>query len=131
MKSFRLMPLAIMAIMGTAVYGQEKSTSFKVYGNCEMCKKRIEKAANVEGVKSASWNVETKMMTLAFNADKVSAADVQKQIARAGHDTRDVAAPDKIYNELPECCQYVRKDAIRDEHEAHQQKQQDNHSQIN
>lgn len=131
MKSIRLMLVAVMAIIGTALYGQEKNTSFKVYGNCEMCKKRIEKAANIEGVKSANWNVETKMMTLVFNEDKVSEKDVQKQIAKTGHDTQDLSASNAAYDKLPGCCQYDRKDTSPGEHEGHQQgksqKQQHNH----
>ncbi|MFD2963960.1 MULTISPECIES: heavy-metal-associated domain-containing protein [Olivibacter] len=129
MKSIRLMLVASMAIIGTAVYGQEKNTSFKVYGNCEMCKKRIEKAANIEGVESANWNVDTKMMALAFNAGKVSEKDVQKQIAKAGHDTQDISAPNTAYNKLPGCCQYDRKDTSQDGHKGHQQEkpQQHNH----
>jgi len=128
MKSIRLMLVAIMAIIGTTVYGQEKNTSFKVYGNCEMCKKRIEKAANIEGVKSANWNVETKMMTLAFNTDKVSEKDVQKQIAKAGHDTQDLSASDAAYDKLPGCCQYDRKGASQGEHEGHQQEKSQQHN---
>lgn len=103
------MLVAIMAIMGTIVYGQEKTTSFKVYGNCAMCKKRIEKAANIDGVSKAMWNVESKIVTIAYDSNKVGDQDIQKRIAQAGHDTQDFTAPDTTYNKLPGCCQYNRK----------------------
>ncbi|MFC6102257.1 heavy-metal-associated domain-containing protein [Olivibacter domesticus] len=125
MKSIRFMLVAIMAIIGTAVYGQEKTTSFKVYGNCEMCKKRIEKAANIEGVSKATWDVDSKMMTVAFDSGKVNDKDIQKRIAQIGHDTQNFSAKDVTYNKLPECCQYDRKIAANTENEEHQE--QDSH----
>ena len=87
----------------------EKTDSFKVYGNCNMCKKRIEKAATVEGVSKAQWNVNTKMMTITYDAAKTANDTIQKNIAASGHDTDKQKADDKVYNQLPGCCQYDRK----------------------
>ena len=82
----------------------------QVNGNCEMCKKRIEKAAfGVSGVKSAVWNVETHQMKLMLNEEKCSLLDVEKAIAKAGHDTQNVKAEGKDYENLHGCCQYERK----------------------
>jgi len=33
-----------------------KTETIKVWGNCDMCKARIEKAAKVEGVTKANWD---------------------------------------------------------------------------
>jgi hypothetical protein len=38
-----------------------------------------------------------------------SNAKIQEKIASVGYDTKDLIAPDAVYNELPECCQYERK----------------------
>lgn len=88
-----------------------KTQTIKVYGECGMSKKRIEKAAyTVEGVKSAVWNEDTKALTLKFSAFKNEAADnVQKKIAAIGHDTEKYSADDAAYQKLPDCCQYQRK----------------------
>ncbi len=87
------------------------SDTIKVWGNCGMCEKTIEKAANsVKGVVSADWNQETNLLILTFNATKTSSKDVQKAIAAAGYDTQDIKADDKAYNKLHACCQYERKD---------------------
>ena len=86
-----------------------KTSSFKVYGNCESCKSRIEKAAKVDGVTKAEWNVDSKMITLTYNPAKISSDEVQKKIAAVGHDTEKYTAADKIYKGLPACCQYDRK----------------------
>ncbi len=86
----------------------KKETSFKVSGNCEMCEARIEKAAlGVNGVKTADWNKETKLLKITFNGD-VNREDVQKSIAAVGHDTGKYKAKDIVYNALPGCCKYER-----------------------
>lgn len=83
--------------------------SFKVYGNCSMCKARIEKAAlSLDGVNSADWSAETKIIHLSLNKDKVKVSDIHKAIAKVGHDTEKETAPADVYKELPECCQYTR-----------------------
>lgn len=83
--------------------------NFKVSGNCEMCKNRIETAAqSVEGVNLADWNVDTKMIHISFNKDKTTLANIHKTIASAGHDTNKEAAPDNVYDDLPGCCKYTR-----------------------
>ncbi|MFV0376005.1 MAG: efflux RND transporter periplasmic adaptor subunit [Mangrovibacterium sp.] len=82
-------------------------TMFKVAGNCEMCKDRIETAAKgVNSVLSASWDADKQMVHLQLDTKKTSADAVQKAIAAAGHDTEKYKAPDAVYNELPGCCQY-------------------------
>ena len=62
-----------------------KTDSFTVSGNCNMCKKRIEKAALTDGVTKALWNVDTKVMTITYDSAKTSAEAVQKKIAVSGH----------------------------------------------
>ena len=86
----------------------EMTTKFKVYGNCGMCEKRIEKAAKLDGVSSADWNEETKMLTVTFDAQKVKPGQIHKAVAAVGHDTDKVKAPDEVYAELHGCCQYER-----------------------
>lgn len=86
-----------------------KKETFTVAGNCEMCQSRIEKAAkSVYGVSSASWDVDSKMLSVQFDPEKVKLHDVHKAIANAGHDTEMHKADDNVYNELPGCCLYER-----------------------
>jgi Cu(I)/Ag(I) efflux system membrane fusion protein len=80
---------------------------FKVSGNCDMCKERIETTAKaVAGVISAEWNVDNKLLQVKFDASKTNSDGIQKAIAQAGHDTEKYKAPDQIYKALPECCLY-------------------------
>jgi len=57
------------------------TTTFKVWGNCEMCKETIENSLKVEGISKADWNVETNMITVSFDTSKVSIDVVKKNIA--------------------------------------------------
>lgn len=84
------------------------TTTFKVLGNCEMCKARIEGAAKSVGVTKAIWSDKTKMLTVSYDAGKVKLTDIHKKIAATGYDTDKVKATDKAYKALPECCQYQR-----------------------
>ncbi len=83
--------------------------TFKVYGNCGMCKQTIENAAKkVATVKSAEWNQETGQMTVAFNAKKVNLTDIKQEIANAGYDSDSHRAKDEVYSNLHGCCKYDR-----------------------
>ncbi len=84
--------------------------SFKVYGNCGMCKARIEKAAkSVNGVLSAEWDAETNTIEVVTENNKLSSKEVSEAIAAVGHDTEYNVSKKEVYNKLPDCCQYERK----------------------
>lgn len=91
-----------------AASAQEKSESFKVAGNCGMCKSKIEKAAKSAGATYAQWNVETKQLAVKYSSTSANAAKIQQTIARAGYDTPTVKATTEAYNNLHGCCQYER-----------------------
>ena len=87
---------------------KDKTEKFKVLGNCTMCENRIEKTALAKGATTAAWDVKTKMLTVSFDPSKTNRADLEKQVALAGHDTEKFKAEEKVYNSLPECCKYDR-----------------------
>jgi len=80
--------------------------AFKVSGNCEMCKERIEKAAKINGVKTAIWSEDQKIISVVFAPSKTSADSIKQSIANAGYDTDSIKANDGAYKKLPQCCQY-------------------------
>jgi len=107
--------IILVAVTGMSAQAQEKKNknakyTVEVNGNCEQCKKRIEKAAySVDGVKSANWDVETHKLNLIVNEEKTSLAAVKKAVANVGHDTEEAKASDETYAKLHSCCQYDRK----------------------
>ncbi len=123
MKTKMIMIVMMSAMLATTGFGnpidnqfgttsniqQTDSVTFKVYGKCGMCKKRIEKAANgLDGVSEANWDVDSKEFIAQYDAAKVSEKEIQEKIASVGHDTEKVKATDNAYNDLPGCCKYDR-----------------------
>ena len=85
-----------------------KTTSVKIYGNCEMCESKIEKAGNVKKVAKVDWNKDTKMASITYDSTKTNQDEILKRIALAGYDSDQFLAPDNAYSALPQCCQYER-----------------------
>jgi len=93
----------------TFLSAEKKTETVKVYGNCGMCKSRIEKAAkSVDGVSKAKWDQKAKEITVTYDPTITNLEDIKKGIAAVGHDTEDVKAKDEAYNELHSCCKYER-----------------------
>lgn len=88
-----------------------KKETIKVWGNCGMCKKNIEKAAKSAGAATASWNEDSKQLNISYNTKKSSGQKIQQAIAGAGYDTQDMTASNESYDKLHGCCQYERKEA--------------------
>ncbi len=107
----KIISVVVLVLMGTmSLFAQSKTEKFKVFGNCSMCEKTIEKAANaVEGVTSADWDKTTKMMNVTFDKSKTNVHKVHMAIAKVGYDTEMHKANDEVYNKLPGCCKYERK----------------------
>jgi copper chaperone CopZ len=85
---------------------QTVTATLTVNGNCKDCKKRIENAADIKGVKNFEWNQETHIATVIYSSDKTSLIEIQEAIAKKGYETQDVKADDKAYEKLPKCCKY-------------------------
>lgn len=104
--------LGLTLFTTVALFAQEKEQPKQVIavkGQCEMCKKRIEKAAlEVKGVRSVDWSIADKQMTVYLNPKKTTGKEVQEAVAKAGHDTASIKATDTAYNNLHECCKYER-----------------------
>jgi hypothetical protein len=110
MKALKIFPIIfLLAFVGGPVLAQKaKTESFKVSGECGMCKKKIEKSAKEAGATSATWNVKTKLLTVSYPVTSTSASAIQKKIADSGYDTPGFKASDEAYNKLDACCQYER-----------------------
>ena len=80
-----------------------KTHTIKVAGECDMCKKKIEKTAvTVDGVKSAVWNEQTILLTVRYDVFKKDAIDnVQRKIAEVGHETEKYSA---VSGTVAGCC---------------------------
>jgi copper chaperone CopZ len=82
------------------------TTSFTVYGNCEMCKERIENALDRKGIQTAYWSVEEQKVFVTYQSDVFSEEQLHNIMAMVGHDTDKVKADNIVYQNLPGCCHY-------------------------
>ena len=94
---------------GTVLNTKEK---IKVWGNCEVCKKRIENAATSAGAITANWNELSHVLAISYDGAKTSSEKIQKAIAASGHDTEKFKGDDNAYSKLPSCCKYERNTAL-------------------
>lgn len=114
MKKLSHLVVCIIILLSSTLSGCEaqvkntKTTSAKVYGNCEMCQKTIETAAYKKGIARGEWNKDTKTLSLTFDSTKTNTDELLKLVAYAGYDNEQFFAPDEAYAKLPECCQYER-----------------------
>jgi len=83
--------------------------SLYVYGKCGMCEARIVKAAKkVSGVADAQWDQKTGMLEVSYDAETAELSDIEGAVVKVGHDTKDMKADKKVYEDLPACCHYKR-----------------------
>ncbi|MBA4260270.1 MAG: hypothetical protein C0446_13985 [Chitinophaga sp.] len=97
------------SVTKTETVNGETTSTFKVWGNCEMCKETIESSLKVDGIIKADWNVDSKIMTVTYDNSKITLDQIQKNIASVGYDNEKYKGDDKAYGELAGCCQYDRK----------------------
>lgn len=105
--------LGLLLAINTSVFAQKEkkespiiTTEMTVSGVCNMCKKRIEKAALIKGVKMADWDKHTQLLKVVYDSRKTTIEMIHQSVSAYGHDTANAKSPDGVYNELPGCCQY-------------------------
>lgn len=111
LKLLIIIPLSIslLSVMsGKPAIKNAKTETVKVYGNCGMCEKTIESAANVKKKVEADWDKETKMLTVTYDQKATNLDEVLKRIADSGYDSDKFNSTDEKYQQLPGCCQYER-----------------------
>ncbi len=99
----------ICIVLGLFVHAESQKpvkAKIKVFGNCPQCKERIENALDVKGIKMADWNIDSKILEVVYQPDKITIEKIHELVAQSGHDTEKTKAPDKTYLQLPECCMY-------------------------
>lgn len=120
MKNNIIAVIAVFAMilgLSSTSFSEEKIKTKKVVtdtifvnGVCNMCKDRIENAALIKGVKKANYNKLKHELVVIYKPDKVDIDKIEKEIAKAGHDTKNYKADNEVYNSLPKCCAYRSED---------------------
>lgn len=123
-KLIYLFIFTFLSFASTELFAQAKTAkaSIKVYGNCGMCKQRIETALDQTGIKLATWDSKSKNLEVVYNPKKISEQKIHELVAAAGHDTDKVKASNEVYAKLPFCCLYRDHDhsGIKDDNDKHE-----------
>lgn len=77
---------------------------FEVKGQCGDCKDRIENALDLKGISFATWDKDSKILTVRFNDKLYSENQIHKIISDLGYATSKVEANKTAENKLPKCC---------------------------
>jgi periplasmic mercuric ion binding protein len=87
---------------------QEAATAeikIKTSAVCDMCKEAIENNLAFEkGVKKSVLDVESKIITVTYNPEKITPEKIRLAISKSGYDADDVLADAKAYKKLNDCC---------------------------
>ena len=128
--SFICISLASLAQSSNDQNSKVVDATIKVYGNCGMCKARIEHALDHKGIKKAKWDPKTKDLNVVYVPSKITEQQVHELIASVGHDTDKAKAKDDVYAKLPFCCLYRDHDhsgMIDGEHKDDHKKKKEGH----
>ncbi len=106
----------VLVSVSMASYSQSETkqvidTVIHVDGICEMCKTRIENAADMKGVKLANWNQSTHELRVVYRTDKMDHNSIVQAINEAGHDTESSKATPEQYDRVHACCKYREQEA--------------------
>lgn len=83
--------------------------SFRVKGNCLMCKTTIENSVkSLDGISSFKWNPTKQLVIVRFDTEVITLEEIQKAVADSGYDTPSFKATDEDYENLHHCCKYDR-----------------------
>lgn len=93
-------------LFSVKLQAQVATATVSVKGNCDECKERIENAADIKGVKNATWDEHAQAITVTYDTKKVTLGQIEKAIAASGHETTREKPDLKAYNGLPSCCKY-------------------------
>ena len=125
MKTLRIILIAVLAIGYSQTFGQSEpikvaqgyKIDIKTSAVCSMCKEAIEyDLAFEKGVKSATLDVPSKVVTVVYNPKKTDADKIRKRITKVGYHADNFERDSVAYEKLPFCC----KDGTHeDEHDPH------------
>lgn len=83
-----------------------KEIKIKTSAVCKMCKERLEHDMAFEkGVKEVELDLETKVLTIKYKANKTTPENLREAVSKIGYDADDVLADQKAHDKLPKCCQ--------------------------
>jgi mercuric ion binding protein len=93
-------------LIAPALTAQEPKQTIAIKSSvvCDMCKRKVQKALAFKGVEKSTVNLETKMITVTYDAQQTTPEKIKSAISKAGYDADEVKADPKAYKKLDKCC---------------------------
>ncbi len=105
MKNYIIKMICILSLFSFGANAQITKAVIKTSGNCETCKETLEHNIKFEkGVKSVSFDVDSKMLTVQYDAKKTTIEAVKIAVTKLGYDADNLTADPKAYSKLKDCC---------------------------
>jgi len=100
-----LLFLILAMTITSLVSAQTDTLVVKTSVLCDECKERIEHDLSFEkGIKSNVVNLDTKEVTVVYNAAKTDPQKIRVAITKIGYSADTLKADQKAFNKLPLCC---------------------------
>ncbi len=94
----------LLALSGSTLSAQDKDWSSIVI--CDMCERTIEEELiYTKGVKSVDLDLATGLVTVQYDAKKVSPEKIRTDLTLLGYAADDIPGDAKAFSKLPACCQ--------------------------
>ncbi len=81
---YAVLLFSIFAINFSFAQTSVKKETIKVWGNCGMCKNKIEKSAKSAGATYANWNEESNVLNVSYNTSNTNSVKNSKVNIRLG-----------------------------------------------
>lgn len=109
MKKLSIITLLFLALQNNSksqeISKKTETVEIKTSAICGMCKEKIEKEISfTKGIKKATLNKDTKILTVYYNPKKTNPQNIRLEISKIGYDADDIKADEKAYNKLSDCC---------------------------
>jgi copper chaperone CopZ len=102
----KIVLVIVLMTVSIVLKAQSEKIEIKTSAICGMCKNTIERDLAFEkGVKSSNLNLETKILTVEYNAKRTSPEKIRTRITKIGYHADSLKRDAEAYVKLPLCCQ--------------------------
>ena len=97
--------LIIFLLISFRLSAQTDTLQIKTSAVCDQCKKTLENDISfVKGVKDVKLDVKSAILTVVYDASKVTPDKIRLAVTKSGYDADSLKADEKAYKRLSECC---------------------------
>lgn len=104
-KMTRTFILFVFVLLASAAAAQTDTVRIRTSAQCETCREKLERDLGyIKGVQHIELDLETSVLTVAFDGSRTNAVKIRKAVTRSGYDADEMPADPRAYQRLPACC---------------------------